>query len=136
MGLFCNIELLPKIKSFLELPIFSPVMTHNRQGGHFCLRYYQYVVLLVGWYVRQADLKFRLVHSAVDENTFGQILLPIGTNAFYKRDNSFLRHQWSHVIWAVGWYHKLLHFDFKFRQIYLAVEKNTFSYLDKYTFQT
>ena len=61
IGFFCNIELLNlECMPFVELPIFSPVMTHNRERGDFCLRYYQgsHVVLVFG---RLADLKFRQI---------------------------------------------------------------------------
>jgi len=77
--------------------------------------------------IRQADLKFRQVHSAVDENTFGQILLPIGTNAFYKRDNYTKGCMWSELSGdTTSCYTSNLD------KYIWQLRKDTFSYLDKY----
>ena len=132
MGLFCNIELLPKIKSFLELPIFSPVMTHNRQGGHFCLRYYQYVVLLVGWYdklIWNLDKYIRqLMKIHLDKYFFqlGQMHFTKGTTIFWDTKGRM----WSELSDdTTSCYILISNLDkyiWQLRKIHLAIWTNTF----------
>ena len=133
MGLFCNSELLAKIKSFLELPIFSPVMTHNRQGGHFCLRYYQYVVLLVGWYdklIWNLDKYIRQLMKIHLDKYFFQL----GQMHFTKRTTNFC--ETKGCMWfelsddTTSCYMLISNLDKYIWQL----RKDTFSYLDKYVF--